>query len=265
MENQNALALAPQRELTPAIWTMISQMAPVMYKSRLFGVTSPEAAAAIMLKGFELGLSITASFELVQVVQGRPGLSPRGAMALLLNSPKIKAIKITRLTDPSGNYIGHDCYMQRDNGFEYSITFTMEDAKRAGLIKPGSGWTSYPENMAQWRAIGFCADVVAPDIVAGMTNIMKMPEAYGVALSDHGDIIDVTVTTSETQLEAQPVTTAPVDFAPVPAPDPVVTSLEELVNQYGAEAVMIANMGRIPGTDEELSAVAAKLVAQVGS
>ena len=30
---------AATRELTPAIWRMIGEMAPVMYKAQLFGVT----------------------------------------------------------------------------------------------------------------------------------------------------------------------------------------------------------------------------------
>lgn len=243
-----SLALVPERELTPQLWTMIMDMAPVMYKSRLFGVTSPEAAAAIILKGYELGLSITASFELVQVVQGKPALSPRGAMALLLNSPKIESLKVTRLTDSKGAYVGHECYMKRDNGFEYTSRFTLEDAKRAGVVKPGSGWEAYPENMCQWRAIGFCADIVAPDICAGMTAMMKMPEQFGVGLSDQGDILD---------LKAQP---APAS-APTEEPVAAVTkfTLEELCNVFGAEAIMVANMGKIPSTDEEVQAVAAKL------
>jgi hypothetical protein len=244
----NSLAIIPQRELSPGIWNMISEMAPVMYKSRLFGISSVEAATAIMLKGYELGLSITASFELVQIVQGRPGLSPRGAMALLLNSPKIKKIKITRLVHTNGSYVGHECYMQRDSGFEYSMKFTMEDAKRAGVVKPGSGWENYPENMCQWRAIGFCADVVAPDITAGMTSIMKMPEQYGVALSGDGDIIDATPKKVETTEIAAPA-----------EEQSVIADLTDLVNKYGAEAVMLANDGQIPGTDEELAAAAKKL------
>lgn len=245
-KQEMGLTLAPQRELTPQIWTMISQMAPVMWKSRLFGVAGEEAAAAIMLKGYELGLSITASFELIQVVQGKPSLSPRGAMALLLNSPHLKAIKVTRLTDGAGRYVGHECYMKRDNGFEYTVKFTMEDAKRAGVVKAGSGWESYPENMCQWRAIGFCADMVAPDVVAGLTAFMKMPEQYGLAINDQGEAIDVqTVPVSV----AQPVV--------VPVTKPV--TLDDLCNQYGAEAVMVANEGRIPMSDAEVAAVAFKI------
>jgi len=235
------------RELTPDIWQMINQMAPVMYKSRLFGVTSSEAAGAIMLKGYEMGLSITASFELIQVIQGKPGLSPRGAMALLLNSPKIKTIQIQELIE-NGKFSGYSCYIERTNGFGYKASFTLDDAKRAGLIKPGSGWESYPQNMCRWRAIGFAADVVAPDITSGMTNIMKMPEQYGVALTEGGDVIEATATTV---IDAQPVQSVPTSQSNI--------TLEMLVDLYGAEAIMVANEGKIPSTQEELDSVAEKL------
>jgi hypothetical protein len=240
------LTIISQRELTPQVWAMINSMSPVLHKSRMFGVTSPEAAAAIMLKGYELGLSITASFELINVIQGKPSLSPRGAMALLLNSPKIKQIKVTPITDKNGKYLGHECYMQRDNGFEYTAQFTLEDAEKAGLVKPGSGWANYPLNMCQWRAIGFCADVVAPDLTSGLTAIMKAPEMMGVALTETGEVIDAAAT-------------------PVPAPTPTqsepaqVITLEYLANTYGGEAILVANQGQLPGTQEELDAIYQKL------
>ena len=49
MDTDKSLAVIQPRTLTPGIWRMLGEMAPVMWKSRLFGVTSPEAAAAIML------------------------------------------------------------------------------------------------------------------------------------------------------------------------------------------------------------------------
>jgi hypothetical protein len=233
------LAIVPTaatRELTPGIWQMIEKMAPVMHKAHLFGVVSPEQAAAIMLKGFELGLSITASFELIHVIDGKPGLSPRGAMALLHSSPLIKEIKITRLED-KGKFVGYECYMaRRDNGFSHTSKFTLEMAAKAGLIKQNSGWMKYEENMCMYRAIGFCADVVAPDVTAGMTSVMKMPEMYGVALTEGGDVVDAPVIVN-------------------------VDPLQELVNQFGAEAVMQANNGAIP-TNGQIAEVRAKLEAE---
>lgn len=230
------LATAATRELTPAIWRMIGELAPVMYKAHLFGVTNESQAAAIMLKGYELGLSTTASFEFVQVIQGKPALSPRGAMALLLSSNVVKVDEIKRL-EKGGKFEGYECTMTRDNGFSYTARFTLEDAQRAGLMKPDSGWAKYPENMCMWRAIGFAADVVAPDVTAGMTTLMKAPEMYGVALTEGGDVIDATPVTVNT--------------------DP----LQELITEFGAEAVMQA-AGGIPTTPEEIEKVREKLGTQ---
>ena len=45
-----------RKEVTPEIWQMIERIAPTMKDSRLFGVATVHQAAAIMLKGHELGL-----------------------------------------------------------------------------------------------------------------------------------------------------------------------------------------------------------------
>jgi hypothetical protein len=230
---------AATRELTPAIWKMIEVMAPAMYKSHLFGVTSIEQAEAIMLKGFECGFSMTASFDFIQVIQGKPGVAPRGAMALLLSSPIISDIDIVRLEDKTGKFSGYQCTMKRTGkNFQHTARFTMEDATRAGLVKPDSGWSKYPENMCLWRAVGFAADVVAPDVTAGMTTLMKAPEMYGVALTEGGDVIDAVATS-------------------VPSVDP----LQQLINDFGAEAIMNVNNGAIP-TNGQIEEVRRKLLTQ---
>ena len=84
---ENTLA---NREMSLGVWQMINTVAQDVYTSRLFPVSSPQQAAAIMLKGYEIGLGLMASFEFVQVVKGHVGLSPKGALALLHNSPKSK-------------------------------------------------------------------------------------------------------------------------------------------------------------------------------
>ena len=252
MDESNTLVLVNNRTLTPETWQMISQIAPVIHQSRMFGVSSIEQAAATMLKGFDLGLPLTTSFEFVKVILGKPELIPRGALALLHNSPVIKSIQVNRM-EKNGKFLGYECCMERINGFAFTARWTLEDAQRADLIKPDSGWAKYPENMCMWRAIGFCADVVAPDVTGGMTGLMKMPEQYGVALSEQGDVIDA----------VQPVQTAPVESPAAPT-TPEFT-LDDLCNMFGAEAVLVANAGKIPGTTEEVQAVAIKLAGGVGN
>ncbi len=249
---ETAIIVRPQ--LTPDTWRMITEVAPTMHLARCFGVSSKEQAAAIMLKGYELGLSLSGSFEYIHIVEGKPSLAPRGALALILSSPANGGVKITETADSC------TVWMKRaDNGFEHTVTWTMDDAKRAGVVKPGSGWDKYPQNMLRWRCIGFAADVVFPDVIGGM----KRADEYGADLTPGGDVIEGSWSTvpCQTTPTVEPAGTEPVnphDNAQHTGWQPTNT-LTWLLDRYGAEAIMAANSGKIPGTDEELQAVAAVL------
>jgi hypothetical protein len=245
------------REMSMGVWHMINAVAQDVYKSRLFPVSSPQQAAAIMLKGYEIGLGLMASFEFVQVVKGHVGLSPKGALALLHNSPKIEKIVLTRLENEKGQFIGYQCRMKRNNGFEHTERWTLDDAVTAQLMKPDSNWQKYPENMCKWRAIGFAADVAAPDVTAGMVDFMIRPEQFGIALDTEGNIIDGKPKfTSETGT----VIDSQAKNQPVEKPNGPTVTLEELLDQYTADQILQANGGTIPGTSEELERVANNLI-----
>lgn len=236
-EQTTALAVRP---LTPDVWQMIEAVAPAMHLSRFYGVTSKEAAAAIMLKGYELGLGLAAAFEFVQIVMGKPTLIPRGALALIHQSKELAGMKITEAPNSC------TVWMKRRNGFEYTLTFTMQDAQRAGVVKPGSAWESYPANMLRWRTIGFVADVVFPDLLGGL----KRADELGADLDSAGNVVEgewKTVEPTTVQATVEPTTTD------------VPFTLDGLVTVYGAEAVMVAAGGRIPASVEEVAAVAATL------
>lgn len=249
--------LTIRKDITPAEWEMINQIAPAAHASRLFGVSSPAAAAVIMLKGHELGLPLTASFDLIHVINGKPGLSPRGALAILHQAPEIARITIVRLTDDKANYTGHECTIERRNGFSYTARYTLVDAKRADLIKSDSGWAKYPENMCLWRAVGFAADVAAPDIIGGL----KTADQYGAALSAEGDVI--TGQWSDIEDTAEDMG----DLSAHNGPDETAAAAlaaQALVNDYGAAAVLAANGGNIPTTMEEVDAARYALIATAG-
>lgn len=236
----NDKAIVPYRPLTPSAWEMIETIAPTVWRAGLFGVGSEAAAAAIMLKGYELGLSLTASFELIHVINGKPALSPKGALALIQQSGQLADLKIEDLWDDKGPTRCR-VTMERTNGFAYTAEFSMDDAKRAGLVKSGSGWDKYPANMMRWRAIGFCADVVFPDVVGGM----KRADELGGEITPEGDIIAVD---SDNW-----------DVIEVICKQKPPTDITELVTQYGAEAVMNANNGKVPSSNAEVFVVAKTL------
>lgn len=237
------------RELTPNVIAMAMQLAPTFKDSRLFGVATEAQAAAIALKGYELGLTLTAAFEFIHVIDSKPTLSPRGALALILNSPLLDGLEIKDENDTNGAPYACTVSMKRKNGFSYTARYTMDDAKRAGLVKAGSGWEKYPANMLRARTIGFAADVVFPDVLGGL----KRADELGAEIDPAGNVVDATWT---------PVTSAPAQTITVAAPmntAPAAPTLQDLVNQFGPERVMEANGGKIPATDDEVAAVAAAL------
>ncbi len=226
--------LAKRPDLSPTVWQMISNIAPAIYRSRLFGVGSVDQAAAIMLKGHELGLTLTSSFEFIHVIDNKPSISPRGALALIYQCGELDGLKIED--------DGKTCmvWMKRKTGVEFTATYSDDDAKRAGLVKEKSGWEKYARQMRQWRAVGFCADVVFPDVIGGM----KRSDELGADLTPDGNVIEVSWSA------------APVAQLPKPSPGDL---LNQLVQAHGAEAVMVANEGKIPVTLEELELVRDKL------
>lgn len=168
--------------ITSQTWEMIQSIAPVAAAARMFGVTK-EQAAVVMLKGHELGLGLASAFEFIHVIDSKPSISPKGALALIHQSGELAALKIEDLTDTKSTPTRCKVTMKRKNGFEYTVEFSMADAQRAGVVKDKSGWEKYPANMLRWRAVGYCADVVFPDVVGGLYR----PEELGAEVDADGE------------------------------------------------------------------------------
>ena len=218
------------RDVSVSTWQAIMQMAPTIHAAHMFGVSSPEQAAVVMLKGYEVGLGLAAAFEFIDVISNKPVLSPRGALALIHRSGELVGMSVVEDANQC------TVTMRRRNGFEYTTTYTLEDATKAGLVKQGGAWEKYPKNMLRWRAIGYCADLVFPDVMGGL----KRADEFGALVDDAGDVI---------AFEG--------DFTPAVTPP----SLKELVDLHGTVAILDANGGRMPTTNEELSAIATALAA----
>lgn len=242
-------ALTVRQNLTPETWGMIMQMAPVMAASRLFGVASPEAAAAIMVKGWELGLPLATSFEFIHVIDGKPGLSPRGCLALIQQNENFAGLEIKDITDANGHPYACRVTMRRKGGFSYTAEFNMDDARRAGLVKGGSGWEKYPANMLRWRAVGYCADVVFPDVLGGMKRIDEL----GAPITPEGETAPKDFVIENPELEPQ-----------IPDYGLTLATLMELADNdhiLETNAECYPEIGRAyPMTPEQINAIAHKLI-----
>lgn len=236
MEKQTTYSTALVKQIPPT-WQLISSIGEAAYLARRYGFTSPHEAALIIGRSFELGFGLFTGLDFIHNVQGRPTLSPQGHLALLHNSGLFNEPGCLEVEDIQKDGQPWACRVKMrraDSGFEYEVIHTIDDAKRAGVYKPDSGWQKYPANMLRWRAIGFCADVVAPDIGGGMKRSSDM----GVDVNEDGNLIEGEWNVSTPHTEY---------------------TLDDLVNKYGAEAIMAANDGKIPASDEEVKQVAKRL------
>lgn len=165
--------------------SLILALAPMWKESAWFGVKSAEQAMIVMAKAYELGFGLTTAFDFLYVIQTsqatRIVLSPKGALALIYRSGLLDKMEIK---EKKG-----ECYVymsRKDNGYGFGLTFTIDQAKAAGLVKKGGAWESYEANMLRWRAIGFCSDIVFPDVKGGL----QMADEFDTAVTVDGSVIN---------------------------------------------------------------------------
>lgn len=152
-------ALVPaDSKLVPSTLDEIQRWAKMFEASGLFKDAQGFAAVCVKIAaGAEIGMPPFASMRGIHIVQGQPAL---GAHII---AGKIKA---------SGRYnyriVEHSekvCELAFfENGGEVGRSrFTIEDAQRAGIKRPGSGWDKYTRAMLYARALTqgarwYCAD-----------------------------------------------------------------------------------------------------------
>lgn len=112
--------------------------------------------------GAEIGLPPLQAMQNLAVVNGRPSLWGDAMIALVRGSGKLEAI-----TEDVGD-TSATCTVKRKGEAPTSRTFTMEDAKRAGLAGKQGPWSQYPKRMLQMRARAWALRDVFPDVLRGV-------------------------------------------------------------------------------------------------
>jgi hypothetical protein len=133
----------------------------VLADSGYFADAAGAAQAVVrILAGRELGFGPIASMTGIFLVKGRITLSANLMAAAIRRSAKynynIKHLDDTRC----------EIAISRGRDVIGVSTFTIEDAKRAGLTS-GANWRSYPKNMLFARAISNATRWFAPDLLGG--------------------------------------------------------------------------------------------------
>jgi hypothetical protein len=132
------------------------------------GMEAPEAIVVAIQLGMELGLSPMAALQNVAVVNGRPSIYGDAALALVRASGKCESY--TQSISGEGDARTASVTSKRTGEQALTHTFSVAEAKKAGLWGKAGPWTQYPERMLLFRARGFNLRDNFGDVLKGLAT-----------------------------------------------------------------------------------------------
>lgn len=142
-------------------------------------VKTEQQAIAIIMMGRELNLPPWQAINGINVIKGKPTVSPQLMVALVNRSGALENMVV----DSQEEYC--TVTMKRVGRTEHSETFTLKDAQKLNLTGKHN-WRAQPKTMLKWRAIAACARVVFPDVICGIYTTEEInPD---VLVDDHGNV-----------------------------------------------------------------------------
>jgi hypothetical protein len=138
----------------------MQSMAVAIAKSGLFGMKSENEVLALMAVAQAEGLHPATAARDFHIIGGKPALKADAMLARFQNAGG--KVEWTIYTDTI--VVG---VFSHPNGGRVSIEWTIEQAQRIGLVKPGSGWQKFPRAMLRSRCISEGIRTVFPGSVTG--------------------------------------------------------------------------------------------------
>lgn len=221
--------------LAPSSYGEMFTLAENMHRSKMFGVSSPEQALVVLMTGLELGFSPAQAFRGIHVINNKPTLSADMMAAVCKARPDVcHFFRVVETTDERATYETHrvgDPEPQR-------ITFTLADAKRAGLTSNPT-WTKFPAQMLRARAASGLARMVYSDLMLGLYT---PEEAEAITPSP--------ITPDPPRSQPRNVTPTP---RPQPQPEPISPGTAALVDERKEKVARLVDLMR-PLSDADRSA-----------
>lgn len=131
--------------------------------SKHYAKMGPDGVYAIVHKAKALNVSpVDALNGALYFVQGKVGMSTE-LMACLIRAQGHSIVRDKSSTETKCVLVGK----RKDNGDTWQASFSLDDARKAGLAKAGSPWEKYPDVMCYNRAMAKLARQLFPDIIKG--------------------------------------------------------------------------------------------------
>lgn len=139
---------------------LASGLAPKDFKT-------PEAVMVAIQTGMEIGLKPMQALQGICVINGRPTIWGDAALAIVRVHPEFSGIEETFERGKTDDEMMAVCVIERAGQIPVRRTFSVADAKRAGLWAKAGPWKQYPKRMLQMRARAFAMRDAFPDALKG--------------------------------------------------------------------------------------------------
>ena len=167
-------------------WEILREQTMTLVKSGFLppSIKTPEQAIAIAMTGKELGIGMMEAFRSINVIQGKPTLSPQLMLALANRTGQLEDIKI----DSSDER----CIVTvtRKGREPHSETFGIKEASDLGLIGRDN-YKKQPSVMFKWRALAANLRVTFPDVELGFYTPEEMGAEVKVGEGENMEIISI--------------------------------------------------------------------------
>lgn len=198
------------------------RMAEMIAKSGLAprDMKSPEQIVTAIFHGLEIGLKPMQAVQSIAVVNGRPTVWGDAALGLVESSGLLE--DFAESVDGDGDKMVARCFAKRvGRATPIERTFSVDDAKAAGLWGKAGPWQQYKRRMLQLRARAFTLRDGFADVLKGL-QITEEARDYNLAEQPASTPSRITAADVLAQGGALPPPAAVVDVPPVddPAPEP---------------------------------------------
>lgn len=207
--NQIANAIAFRNNPTDRDLTVAVEYARKLAASELLPkayVGKPQNILLAVEYGRSLGLDPITAMQMTHVISGKPTASAQLVGALVRRAGHRLRVRGDAET-ATAKITRHD-----DDEFEFVSTWTMDRAKRAGLLA-NKTWQTFPEAMLKARAITEVARDACPEVMAGIGAytaeelegpvdvVIEQTLAPEFGITDDGDVVPAELVDEPTLLD----------------------------------------------------------------
>lgn len=219
----------------------------------------PATVAACILYGAEIGIGPMQALAKVDMVKGRP--APRAELARALALGAGHQVWVDESTNTRVTVTGK----RRNSEHVMSVTWTMDDAKRAGLA--GGNYAKYPRQMLLARASAELVRQMCPDVLGGITMFAEEaddPANNEPAATPAAEPVKATTRRRATSTPGEPAALPAATLPPLPGEEPDTTDGLATPAQI-QKMIVVFNKLSITQRDDRISVVVSIIGRPVGS